>query len=107
MRLGLLEIIIIIIVIIALIIIARVSRVKKDANRQSRESLTEMSRWKAEEKTSNMRRNLRKVGIAAISAGVILALAGVSLFRWALQSYIWAFIIVAMGLVFIFLPQKK
>jgi len=107
MRLGPLEIIIIIIVIIGIIIIARVSRVKKDTNRQSRESLTEIPSWRDEGKTSNIRRNLQKAGIAAIIAGIILALAGLNLFRWAVQSYVWSFIIVAMGLAFLFLSRKK
>ena len=107
MRLGLLEIIIIIIVIIALIIIARVSRAKKDTDRQNRESVTEMSLWQAEGKTNNIRRNLQRAGIAAIGTGIILTFTGVSLFRWALQSYIWSFIIVAMGFVCIFLSRKK
>ena len=107
MRIGILEIIIIILVIIALVIIARVSRVKKDTSQQTSESQTEISHWEAKEKAGKLRRNLQKIGIAAIGSGVILALAGVSLLRWALQSYIWAFIIVAIGLVFILLSHKK
>jgi len=40
-------------------------------------------------------------------AGIILALAGMSMFRWAVQSYLWSFIIVGVGLGLLFLARKK
>jgi len=107
MRLGPLEIIIIIAVIIGLLIIARVFRAKKSSERQSEEPYKEIPHWRTEGKTGTVRRNLRRVGIAGVGAGIVLALAGLSLFRWAVQSYVWALIIVLMGLAFILLSRKQ
>ena len=107
MRLGPLEIILIIAIIIGLVIIARVFRTGKSADKQSDDPYKEIPHWRNEGKTDGIRRNLRKVGIAGVIAGVVLALAGLSLFRWAVQSYVWALIIVLMGLAFIILSRKQ
>jgi tellurite resistance protein TehA-like permease len=106
MRLGPLEIAIIIVVIIAIAVIARIVRFRGTA-KQNEVSSVSIPVKSAEERTSRPRSLLRKIGLAFILTGVILLIAGISMFRWAFQSYLWSYIIVAIGLVIVFLSRKK
>ena len=107
MRPGPLEIIIIIIVIIAVAVIARIIRFNRGRTNQHGVSSVGISVKSAGERIGRTRSLFRKVGLAFVLTGIVLLLAGISMFRWALQSYLWSFIIVAVGLVVVFLSRKK
>ena len=99
MKPGIWEIIVIVVLIVVVAIIARVlrgSRIKARENAEARE-----------ETTPGPRRIVRRTGIAGIAVGVILLAAAVSMFRYAFQSYLWGFVIIAVGLVLIFLTRKR
>ena len=107
MRLGILEIVIIIAIIIAIVLVTRIYRRNRDTTEQSKKSSEGITHWQVKEKAGRTRSYLKRVGTTFFIAGIILALVGVSMFRWAVQSYVWSFIIVGVGLVLIFLSKKK
>ena len=107
MRLGILEIVIIIVIIIAIALVTRIYRSNSDATEQSKKPSKEITHGQVKEKAGRPRSYLKRVGIAFFIAGIILALAGMSMFRWAVQSYAWSFIIVGVGLVLLYLSRKK
>jgi hypothetical protein len=107
MRIGVLEIVVIIIIIIAIVLIARVVRTgPKDAD-QARTSPTDITSLYAKEKSGWMRNRSRRLGIAFIVAGILFALAGISMFKWAVQGYVWAFVAMGVGFVLLFLSRRK
>ena len=107
MRIGIPEIIIILVIIIVIILIARISRARPGAAEQDTESSRGVPHGQGKGRGSKPRSYLRKLGISLTLIGVILALAGISMFRWALQSYIWAFAIIAAGFIAVFLSRRK
>jgi len=54
-----------------------------------------------------MRNRLKRLGIAFVVAGILFALAGISMFRWAVQGYIWALIAVGLGFIILLLTRRK
>ena len=107
MRLGPLEIIVIIVIIIAIAVIARIFRASRGTAKQNKEPPVDTPVKPVEGRTGRTRNFLKRVGVACIFTGSVLLLAGISMFRWAFQSYSWAFIIVVIGLVLLFLSRKK
>lgn len=107
MRPGPLEIALIIVVIIAVALITRVLRTNYGSARQNKESSVDIQTKPTEVRTSKIRNSLKRIGIVFTLIGIILLFAGIGMFRWAFQSYLWALIIIAIGIVLIFLPRKK
>lgn len=107
MRIGPLEIITIIVIIIAVVLIARTFRAKPDDNSRDRESSAEISSGQRKDVLAKIQGYLRRLGIALVIAGILFALAGISMFRWALQGYVWAFIAMVLGFAILFLSRKK
>ncbi len=107
MRLGPLEIIVIIAIIIAIAVITRILRTSHGTAKQNKESPLDTPVKPVGERTGRTRNFLKRAGVACILTGSVLLLAGISMFRWAFQSYSWAFIIVVIGLVLLFLSRKK
>ena len=107
MRLGILEIVIIIAVIIAIALVTRIYRGNRDTSEQSKNPSAETTHRQVKEKAGRTHSYLKRVGTAFFIAGIILALAGMSMFRWAVQSYVWSFIIVGVGLGLLFLARRK
>ena len=107
MRPGILEIVVIITIIIAIVLVTRIYRSDRDTTEQSKKASEEITRCQVNENAGRTRSYLRKVGIAFFIAGIILALAGMSMFRWAVQSYVWSFIIMGVGLAFLFVSRKR
>ena len=107
MRPGPMEIAIIIAVIIGIAVITRILRTRQVASRQDKESPAGKPARQVKKGTGKTRNSLTRTGIAFILAGGILLLAGITLFRWAFQSYWWAFIFVAIGLILVFLSRRK
>jgi len=107
MRLGTLEIIIIIIVIIVIALITRILRANRDAAAQIKKTSIEVPATQGKERKSKTRSYLKRVGITLTLAGLILALAGISMLKWAIQSYMWSFVIAAIGLALLLLSKRK
>ena len=103
MRIGLLEIIVTVIIIIAIVLIARIARAKPKDTAQNKESPTDITSWRVKDRLGRTKR----LGIAFVVAGILFALAGISMFRWAVQGYVWAFVAMGIGLVLLFLSRRK
>ena len=99
MRLGPQEVIVIIVIIIAAAVLTRIIRTSRLSNQGNKDA--------SEKKTNKPRSFLRKSGFAFIGVGIILLLAGISMFKWALQSYMWSFMLIVIGLVIVLLFRKK
>ena len=107
MRFGLLEIILIIVVIIVAAVLTRILRGNRDSTRQNEETYVTVQPKSIGARTSKTRNILKRTGIAFAFAGLILLLAGIGMFRWAFQSYLWSFIVIGIGTVLIYLSRKK
>ena len=107
MRIGVLEIIVIIVIIIAIVLIARIARPKPKDTARNETSPSDITPWQAKGESARMRNRSRRLGIAFVVAGVLFALAGISMFRWAVQGYVWAFVAMGIGFVLLFLPRRK
>jgi Na+/H+ antiporter NhaD/arsenite permease-like protein len=107
MKPGPLEIILIIVVVIAVAVIVRIAGAGRRATQRSTPSDTDTTADPYRQKTSRARGFLNKSGLALILAGIIGLLAAVSLFRWILQSYLWAVIIIVIGLMLVLLSRKR
>lgn len=109
MRIGPLEIITIVIIIVAVVLIARIARVKPKDTAQSKESpaSTDITSWRAKGRLGRIQNYLKRLGIASVIAGIVFALVGISMFKWAVQGYMWAFVAMILGAVFLFLSRKR
>ena len=104
MRPGPLEIILIIVIIIAAAIIARIVRGGRQAAASSK---TDAPVENHEDRTSRIWAYFNRTGIALVIVGILALLAAASFFRWVLQSYLWATILIAVGLLLVFISRKK
>lgn len=95
MRFGLLEIGIIIAVVLVIFIATRMVRLGQ--------SETPAEDGKREDNRKAGR--LRITGIAFILIGIVALLVSVSLLKWILWGNLWAFIIIAIGLLIIYLSR--
>ncbi len=107
MRLGPGEIILIIAIIIAAALITRIVRTGRGTARQNEESAVAITAKPSEDKSNRAHGFFKRAGIAFVLIGIVILLAGMSMFRWALQSYLWSFIIIVIGLVILLLSKKK
>ena len=96
MRPGPLEIVLIIVVVICIALIARIVRpVGRSSAGDERKSPPRAKGF------------LNKAGIALIIVGIVVLAAAASLFRWVLQSYLWATILIASGVIMLLLARRK
>ena len=105
MRLGPLEIGLIILVVLLILVVTRMVRAGHHADQENKIS-GGIQEGKANEKAGRGRR-LRILGIISILVGIILLSAGISLFKWVFWSYLWSFIVMAIGFVIIFISRKR
>ena len=106
MRPGIQEIIVIIAVVTIVGILTRVLGARRTAAQKEQLS-ADTSTQPAERIKNRARRFPMRAGIALILLGFILLFAGVGMFRWAFQSYMWSFIIIAVGFLLVFVSRKK
>ena len=107
MRPGPLEIIIVILVIVAIALITRIIRTGQGTVRENKESSVTMLGKPVEEKKDRIRRFLARSGVVFLLVGGMLLFTGITMFRWAFQSYSWAFVLMAIGFALILLFRKK
>jgi uncharacterized membrane protein YraQ (UPF0718 family) len=107
MRPGLLEIVLVILVFIAIMVIARIARSRR-GTASNKESVTaDTSTTQPRKATNRVWNFLNKTGIVLIIGGAAALIAAVSLFRTVLQSYLWAFILFAAGLILVLYSRGK
>jgi hypothetical protein len=106
MRLGPLEIILIIAVIIAIAVIARIARSRGSATSRERPKDRDAAA-RSEGNPGRVQGLLNKTGIVLVIGGAAAFIAAVSLFRMVLQGYLWAFILVAVGLILVLISRRK
>jgi len=105
MRPGPLEIILIIIVVIAVAVIARIIRAgRSNAGTSGAETkgITVKSPGK-----NRLWKLLNRTGIVLVIAGIAGLAAAAGLFRWVLQSYLWALVIIAAGFIMVLFARRK
>lgn len=105
MRPGPLEIALIIAVVIAVAVIARIIRTGGTAAKSGGNSSTDIA--PAPPGKNRLWAFFNRTGIVLILAGIAGLIAAVSLFRWVLQSYLWAVILIVVGLILILFSRKK
>ena len=107
MRLGPLEIILIIVVIIAIVVIARITRRKDKAAGQEEPATPDVTVISPESTSNRVWDFLNRTGIVLVVGGLVAFIAAVSFFRMVLQSYLWAFILIAVGLIMVLYSRRK
>jgi hypothetical protein len=98
MRLGPLEIILIIVVVIFVTLIARILGPRRRPAPASRGGAGPPGR---------ARGFLYRTGVALIIGGAVALAAVAGLFRWVLQGYLWALVIIAGGIIMVLLGRRK
>jgi membrane protein implicated in regulation of membrane protease activity len=107
MKPGLLEIILIIVVIIAIAVIARIVRRRDGATIRKRSTDRDSTGKSTGGNSGRAWDFLNKTGIILVIGGIAAFIAAVSFFRMVLQGYLWAFILVAVGLILVLLSRKR
>ena len=103
MRLGIFEIIIIIVVIIVILLVTRIIRMGRSTPGEG----SPPGEAPAARPAGRFGTYLKRMGGTFIITGIIILIAGISLFKWALQSYVWSFAIVVVGMAMLFLSKKR
>jgi membrane protein implicated in regulation of membrane protease activity len=107
MRLGLLEIVLIIAVIIAIAVIARIARSRGSTTSHKESTTPDITEKHPAGKPGRLWGFLNRTGIILVIGGIAAFIAAVSLFRMVLQSYLWAFILIAAGLILLLISRRK
>lgn len=100
-----LEIVLIIVVIIIIAVIARIVRMGRGAAVQNAGTNKDTTAGPPEKGLTAS--YLNRSGITLVIIGVITLIIAASLFRWVLQGYLWAFILIALGVMLVVLSRKK
>ena len=108
MKIGAQEIIIIILVIVAILFITRVIRIGRSTVSYDEDVRPEVMIGQYERKKQKILDFFLRIGISFVILGVILVILGAAFFNWAVQSYMWAAVVIAVGgiLVVIFRPRR-
>lgn len=97
MKIGAQEIIIIVLVIIAILFITRVIRIGRSTIGTDEDNRPEVMMSQYRHKTRKVMDFFLRTGIALVVVGVILLILGAAIFKWAMLSYMWSAIIIAVG----------
>ena len=107
MNIGAQEIILIILVVIAILFVTRVIRIGRSTVSYDEDTRPEVMMGQYQRKTENVLDFFLRIGIALVSVGIILVILGAALFRWAIQSYMWSAIVIAVGAILILIFRRK
>ena len=107
MEIGALEIVLIILVIIAVLVKVRLSRALRPVAGQDETPTSSTSVDASSKSSGRAEKLLHRTGIILIVGGVAALLMGAGLFRMVFQSYVWAFILIAIGFVLVFFSRRK
>jgi hypothetical protein len=97
MKIGAQEIIIIVLVIIAILFITRVIRIGRSTVGTDEDTRPEVMMSQYRHKTRKVMDFFLRTGISLVVVGVILLILGATIFKWAIISYMWSAIIIAVG----------
>ena len=101
MRPGLLEIGVVILIVL---IIYAATRVSRGGDNDAKKAKEQQDNGKA---GGRGKPRLKIAGIALLVIGVIILIASFSLVKWIFWGNVWAFIILAIGLVLLFLTRRR
>ena len=107
MRPGPLEIGIIILVILLVTVVMRIVRVGRSDTKKGKKSSAEIVERQPGQSLVKIRRHLRLPGIAFILTSLLLLLGGISLLKWVFWSYLWSFIVMAIGLALVLMSVNR
>lgn len=105
MKLGPLEIILILIVGLLVLLAVRMIGAGRPAVVKDKKSL-EIPQQQVAESTGGGNQ-VKLAGIAFIIVAIITLLTGMSLFKWVMKLYLWAFIFMAIGVAIFFVSRKR
>ena len=110
MKLGPLEIILIIVVVMFVLVTIRTVGVGRPALQKAAvkgdKSSVEIPPQQAGKSLIKVSQ-LKVAGIVLVLISILMLLSGKSMFKWALNMYLWSFILLAIGMVILFFPRKK
>ena len=107
MRLGLLEIGIIIVVALVIYGLVRMMRLGQNVAKKN-ETPVGVAKQEDDKKPERVRHpRLQITGIALTLIGIIILLASVSLVKWFFWGSVWALIVIAVGLLIIFMIRRR
>ena len=109
MRLGPLEIILIVIIGLLVLLAVRMIGAGRPAIKEAAKSKNpSMEIPKQQVAESAGRGNqLKLAGVVFVLVSILLLLSGKSMFKWALNMYLWSFILLAIGMAILFFSRKK
>jgi len=107
MQIGLSEIIVIIVVIIVTVLLLRIFRTSRQAPAPDEQHTAETLAGRAGKKSGAARGRINRAGITLVLIGAVILFVGIVMFRWAYQSYMWSFAVIALGLVLLLLSRRK
>jgi len=106
MRLGPLEVSLIITVILLILVVTRIIRASPDGAEKNK-ARVQIPGGEFKGRVGVVRHRLKIAGIVFIFVGIVLLLAGLSLFKWVLWSYLLSFIAIAIGFMAVFISRKR
>ena len=108
MKIGAQEIILIVLLIIAILFITRVIRIGRNTVSYDEDVRPEVMMGQYERKKQKIMDFFLKIGISLVALGIILVILGAAIFNWAVQSFMWSAIVIAIGalLIIIFRTRK-
>jgi len=107
MNIGAQEIIIILLVIIAILFITRVVRIGRSTISYDEDTRPEVMMSQYRRKTQRILDFFCRIGISLVVVGVILLILGAAFFKWAVQSYMWSAVVIAVGGILIVIFRSK
>lgn len=107
MRLGVLEFIVIIGVFFGTALAIRIFRGNLDTDEQKSKSSEEITCLATKKRPSRANSFPIIAGFVFVIAGTLLAFAGMRMFKWAVQTYAWSFIVLGIGLTILLYSRNK
>ena len=107
MRIGPLEVIIILAVAVLVMVVMRIARLGVRVTGETNQSSVAGPERPAVRRPAKGLHRMSLLGAAFILAGILLLFGAISLFRWVVWSYSWAFIAVAIGLAMVFFSRRR
>ena len=107
MKIGAQEIIIVVLVVIAILFITRVIRIGRNTISTDEDARPEVMMSQYEHKTQKILDFFLRIGISFVVLGIILLILGAAFFHWAVQSYMWSAIVIAVGVILVLIFRSR
>jgi sec-independent protein translocase protein TatA len=111
LRLGPLEIIIILVIILVLFGASRVTKIgqnigKRVSGSSEEDEKTPRRRRKPKKKQSNVNSRLQLFGILVVVIGIVFLAISFGVFKWVSTVGIWGLVIMAVGIVMVYIARR-